>query len=171
MRRGEVLGLAGLVGAGRTEVARAIFGADPLDTGESARRQARAPVAQDAIDAASAWCRRTASAGLVLEHGGPRNITLANLDASARRLHHQRERSARAERVRARPSGPHAVHRADGSAISPAATSRRWCSAKWLFTDAEVLIFDEPTRGIDVGAKVEIYAVDERARGRGASAS
>ena len=157
---GEVLGIAGLVGAGRTELARAIFGADPVDSGviilhgESMR--IRSP--REAVKHGLGLLTEDRKAqGLVLPLDVGANTTLANLKAVLRgpMLSPRAERAAAAEyvsslRIRT-PSIAQRVRFLSGG------NQQKVVLAKWLFARARVLIFDEPTRGIDVGAKVEVY--------------
>lgn len=165
VRRGEVLGLAGLVGAGRTEVARAIFGADPIDTGEIWIDGTRAEIASpwDAIRYGIGLVPEDRKAlGLVLGMAVRENISMANLGKLSRAGFISR----RAEREVAQrfvdelaiktPSVDQAVQNLSGG------NQQKVVLAKWLFTQSKVMIFDEPTRGIDVGAKAEIYELMNR---------
>jgi len=160
VRRGEVLGLAGLMGAGRTELARLIFGADRADGGEvlldGKRLVLRSP--RDAIDAGIGFLPEDRkSEGLVLAHGARDNFALPNLARWSRRgfVLQRRVRTEYhrfAQRLRLRASGPRqrAGHLSGGN-------QQKLVLAKWLARACDALIFDEPTRGIDVGAKYEIY--------------
>lgn len=160
VRKGEVLGIAGLVGAGRTEVARAIFGADPLDSGTvelfGKRASIRSP--QDAIRYGIGLVTEDRKAqGLVLGMTVRENITLANLPAISVMsfVKALRERDVVKQFVDdlqvKTPSIEQTVQNLSGG------NQQKVVLAKWLFTESKVLIFDEPTRGIDVGAKTEIY--------------
>ena len=160
VRRGEILGLAGLVGAGRTEVARAIFGADPIDTGEihldGERVRIRSP--KDAIKLGIGLVTEDRKAlGLVLGMAVRENISLANLGILSRLgfVIRRKERDVAAAYVEdlmiKTPSVEQAVQNLSGG------NQQKVVLAKWLFTQSRALIFDEPTRGIDVGAKTEIY--------------
>jgi ribose transport system ATP-binding protein len=160
VHRGEVLGIGGLVGAGRTEVARAIFGADPVDAGEMTfngkRFRPRSP--GDAIDTGIGLVPEDRkSLGLILNMVVRENTTLAHLDAltmlgfvSRRKEREVSEGYTRDLRIRT-PSIEQEVKNLSGG------NQQKVVLAKWLFTQSQLLIFDEPTRGIDVGAKVEIY--------------
>ncbi|MEW6229954.1 MAG: ATP-binding cassette domain-containing protein, partial [Bacillota bacterium] len=160
LREGEVLGITGLVGSGRTEIARAIFGADPLDDGEiwllGKRLDVKDPRAAIRAGISLATEDRKEQ-GLVLIMSVRENITLANLHALARRgfVNRQRESAVASELVRSlsiRVSGlEQKVQNLSGG------NQQKVVLAKWLFTDSKIVIFDEPTRGIDVGAKQEIY--------------
>ena len=160
VRAGEVVGLAGLVGAGRTEVARAVFGADPIDAGEVriAGQPVRLRQPVDAVKAGVGLVTEDRKAqGLVLGLAVRENTTLANLAAVSTAGFIQRAKEVVATDglvqsldIRT-PSIEQAVRNLSGG------NQQKVVLAKWLFTEAKVLLFDEPTRGIDVGAKAEIY--------------
>ena len=161
VRKGEILGLAGLMGAGRTEVARAIFGADPRESGEiwvhGQRKGISSP--RDAVQAgigylsedrkhfglatgldvrnniALASLERFTGPGGVLNDGAMRDSALRFIDQLAIKT----------------PSDTQEARLLSGG------NQQKVVIAKWLLRDCEILIFDEPTRGIDVGAKSEIY--------------
>ncbi len=165
VRRGEILGLAGLVGAGRTEVARAIFGADPIDSGEirvnGKAVKIRSP--RHAISLGIGLVTEDRKAlGLVLGMAVRENISLANLGILSRLgfVSRRREREVARKYVEdmmiKTPSVEQAVQNLSGG------NQQKVVLAKWLFTESKVLIFDEPTRGIDVGAKTEIYQLMNR---------
>ena len=158
--RGEVLGLAGLVGAGRSEVAQAIFGVDPPVAGEIRidGRPVRIRHARDAIDAGIYLVpedRR--KAGLVTEMTVRENVTMPGLwrYTVAGLISHAKEAAAaqvQCEALRVKtPSTETQVMNLSGG------NQQKVVLAKWLALAPKVLIFDEPTRGIDVGAKAEIY--------------
>jgi ribose transport system ATP-binding protein len=160
VHHGEVVALTGLVGSGRTETARLIFGADRADRGtvELDGRPLRIRSPRDAIAAGIALLTEDRKGqGLVLAHSVRDNFALPNLGAWSRLgwLNRRLERSAFrdfAGRLRIRISG----------AEQPAGTlsggnQQKVVLAKWLQRNCDVVIFDEPTRGIDVGAKYEIY--------------
>jgi len=165
VRRGEILGIAGLVGAGRTEVARAIFGADPIDSGEiriyGKPVKIRSP--RHAISLGIGLVPEDRKAlGLVLGMAVRENISLANLGVLSRLgfVSRRREREVARKFVEdimiKTPSVEQAVQNLSGG------TQQKVVLAKWLFTESKVLIFDEPTRGIDVGAKAEIHQLMNR---------
>jgi ribose transport system ATP-binding protein len=170
VRKGEVLGLAGLVGAGRTETARAIFGADPIDSGEieilGKPVKVRSP--QDAIKHGIGLVTEDRKQqGLVLGMAVRENTTLANLDllATLGFIKRKEEREV-AEKYRKdlsikTPTIEQTVQNLSGG------NQQKVVLAKWLFTGSKVLIFDEPTRGIDVGAKSEIYKLMNELAARG----
>ncbi|MBI2300655.1 MAG: sugar ABC transporter ATP-binding protein, partial [Armatimonadetes bacterium] len=172
VRAGEVVGLAGLVGAGRTEVARAIFGADPIDAGQvyidGVPLRVRHPA--DAVRAGIGLVTEDRkSQGLVLEMVVRENTTLANLSAVSRGGIIQRSAETAASTrfvgdldIRT-PSIEQTVRLLSGG------NQQKVVLAKWLFAAAKVLIFDEPTRGIDVGAKTEIYELMNQLAARGAA--
>ncbi|MFF2719796.1 sugar ABC transporter ATP-binding protein [Streptomyces sp. NPDC058011] len=157
---GEVVGLAGLVGAGRTEVARAVFGADPYDTGTvdvRGERLARhdVPAAMGAGIGLVPEDRK--GQGLVLDASVQENLGLVTLRSASRSglvdLKGQRTAAARIAKqlgVRMSGLGQHVRTLSGGN-------QQKVVIGKWLLADTRVLILDEPTRGIDVGAKVEIY--------------
>jgi ribose transport system ATP-binding protein len=160
IRRGEVLGLAGLVGAGRTETARLIFGADRREAGEifldGQRRAIRNP--RDAINAGIALLTEDRKGqGLILGHTVRENFGLPNLPWLSRLgwIQQGQEKgmfSEFRESLRIKVAGPeHPTRNLSGG------NQQKVVLAKWLARHCEVFLFDEPTRGIDVGAKYEIY--------------
>ena len=160
VKRGEVLGLAGLVGAGRTEVARAIFGADPIDSGEILIDGELVVInsPRDAIQLGIGLVTEDRkSLGLVLGMAVRENVSLANLGILSRLgfINRRKEKAVADEYIEdlliKTPSMEQAVQNLSGG------NQQKVVLAKWLFTKSKVLIFDEPTRGIDVGAKIEIY--------------
>ncbi len=161
VREGEILGLAGLVGAGRTEILRAVAGADVPDAAEIAIHGQRVRIVQpsDAIAAGLAFITEDRKGqGLVLGMSVRENVTLAHLRDFVDRdllVDGRREREAAEKmvadlRVRT-PSIEQLVHNLSGG------NQQKVVLAKWLLGRARVFLFDEPTRGIDVGAKAEIY--------------
>ena len=172
VRKGEVLGIAGLVGAGRTELARAIFGADPYDSGtiELFGKPVRIKSPQDAIRLGIGLVTEDRKQqGLVLGMAVRENITLANLGAVSvfNFIRAGREKEVARKYVGdltvKTPTIEQAVQNLSGG------NQQKVVLAKWLFTDSKVLIFDEPTRGIDVGAKTEIYQLMNALAARGAA--
>lgn len=160
VRRGEILGLTGLIGAGRTETARLIFGADRPTHGSMQLdgRPFRPRHPREAI--ASGVCLLTEDRknhGLVLEQSVQENFGLPNLGQFSRfgMLNHRSERDAlqvHVEGLNIKITG----HEQLVQTLS-GGNQQKVVLAKWLQRNAEVIIFDEPTRGIDVGAKYEIY--------------
>jgi ribose transport system ATP-binding protein len=173
LRRGEILGFAGLIGAGRTEVARAVFGADLADSGtvRLGTEIVRVRSPRDAIRHGIAYLPEDRkSHGLAVGMGLAENVTLANVAAVAGRAGFLRfaEEAAVAQRyvdaVGIRTPSTRTVVR-----LLSGGNQQKVVIAKWLFRDSRVLFFDEPTRGIDVGAKYAIYKLldDLAARGIG----
>lgn len=160
VRRGEVLGLTGLVGAGRTETARLIFGADRRDAGDIQLdgRKLRIQKPREAIRAGIGLLpedRKTQ--GLILAHSVRANFGLPNLPWLSRAgfVRSGLERSTlRGYSDRLRIKAP---HQEQPARFLSGGNQQKVVLAKWLARNCEVLIFDEPTRGIDVGAKYEMY--------------
>src|SRR5215218_6975723 len=165
VRAGEVLGLAGLVGAGRSEIAQAVFGLDPDATGrifvegrqvsignpEQAMRHRIGLVPED-----------RKRQGLVLSMSAASNTTLATLDALSRLgfINRRAERAQAAayfNRLRVRAASPDVL-----SAGLSGGNQQKLVLAKWLAAKCRILFLDEPTRGVDVGAKAEIHALIDR---------
>ncbi len=170
VHKGEVLGIAGLVGAGRTELARAIFGADHIDAGtiELGGKPVRIRSPQEAIRLGIGLVTEDRKQqGLVLGMVVRENISLANLQAltTLNFIQLAREREVARKYVAdlgvRTPSIEQTVQNLSGG------NQQKVVLAKWLFTDSKVLIFDEPTRGIDVGAKTEIYQLMNALAARG----
>ena len=162
VREGEILGLAGLVGSGRTEIARAVFGADRRDSGvlELAGKPVRIRRPSDAIHNRMALIPESRQHdGLVLGMSVGRNITLTHLNEFGKWgfISRRRERTA----VNA------VIQRFDvrtrSADLSVGALSggnqQKAMFAKWLLREPRVLIADEPTRGVDIGAKQAIYEI------------
>ena len=160
LRRGEILGIAGLVGSGRTEIARAVFGADNIEKGTfklngitikiastmDAKRHSIGLLPEDRKDE-----------GLAVEYSISKNITITNLNKiSDKILINRKKEIAESEKLVKQlniktPSVNQKLSNLSGG------NQQKVVLAKWLFNDADILILDEPTRGIDVGAKYEIY--------------
>lgn len=160
LHRGEILGLAGLVGAGRTEVARAIFGLDRADSGEIYLNGQRVNTAstRSTIAAGIAYVPEDRKdIGLVLCRSVRENISLAALKGmeSGGMLNLAQEQAAVNEMISRLsikvPSVESVVSSLSGG------NQQKVVLAKWLLREIKVLILDEPTRGIDVGAKAEIH--------------
>ena len=161
-RGGEILGIAGLVGAGRTETMRAIFGMDPRDAGEIYVDGERVEIHQplDAIQAGIGFVTEDRKGeGLVLPLPISQNMTLATLDKLGPSMHMNlnRERATVNEYIGKlnikTPSPQQLARNLSGG------NQQKVVLAKWLLSDSKVIIFDEPTRGIDVGAKIEVYNI------------
>jgi ribose transport system ATP-binding protein len=157
---GEILGVAGLMGSGRTELARAIFGADPTDSGTVQVTGQDLPGHQPTASIAAGLGFLTEDRklqGLLLKRSVTENITLTTLDDFAR--FGVLDLGAEVERagtmvdklgIRAASLDQEAVNLSGGN-------QQKVVLARWLAARCRVLLFDEPTRGIDVGAKAEIY--------------
>jgi len=170
VRRGEILVLTGLVGAGRTETARLIFGADPLEGGtislDGKQLTIRGP--RDAIRAGICLVTEDRkNQGLILDQSVLENFSLPNLPAFSRFgfLRRRQLRQAFADQVRrlgikVQDARQPANHLSGGN-------QQKVVLAKWLQANAQVILFDEPTRGIDVGAKHEIYLLMNNLAARG----
>lgn len=162
LHKGEIMGLAGLVGAGRTEIARALFGADDFISGEIHLRNEKWGIThpQKSIARGMAYVpEERKTLGLFPEMTLQDNIVVCKLEQA---LHRGLFNSAKAkslatelvEKLRiATPGIQQKVNRLSGG------NQQKVVLAKWLFTKPDVLIVDEPTHGIDVGAKFEIYEI------------
>ncbi|WP_209599027.1 sugar ABC transporter ATP-binding protein [Ruegeria sp. HKCCSP351] len=169
--KGEILGFAGLMGAGRTEVARAIFGADPKDSGEIRVHgqvvSIRTP--SDAVKAGIGYLSEDRKHfGLATGMSVRDNVALASMDMFTGRVGvlNDGEISTTAKGYITQlgirtPSDTQEVRLLSGG------NQQKVVIAKWLLRDCDILIFDEPTRGIDVGAKSEIYKLLEELAGQG----
>ena len=170
LRAGEILGMAGLVGAGRTEVARAIFGVEPPTSGTIAidGREVRIHSSQQAIELGLAYIPEDRQLhGLIPPMNIVANISLPMIGSYARRgwLSVKAERnaafnSARQMEVRANNIWQKARELSGGN-------QQKIVLAKWLSTKPRILIMDEPTRGIDVGTKAAVHALMSKLAGEG----
>lgn len=162
VRSGEILGFVGLVGAGRTEMARLIFGADDRETGEIVLDGKAVAAASPREAIAAGICllnEDRKSQGLILCASAKDNFALPNLKhwSTGGILSLRREASAFDRHVRSlaiKVSGPR--QRAENLS---GGNQQKLLVARWLETDCQVIIFDEPTRGIDIGAKYEMYVL------------
>ncbi len=170
VREGEILGFAGLVGAGRTELARAVFGADKTEGGvvELEGRQLNVRRPQDAIEAGIGYLTEDRKGeGLALQLGVDQNITLANLPMTRSLISLKEEANiARKRRDELNIRTPSIRRRVQ---VLSGGNQQKVVVARWLETQAKVLFFDEPARGIDVGAKAEMFGLigDLAEEGRG----
>lgn len=162
LRKGEILGFSGLMGAGRTEVARAIFGADPRDGGEifvnGKRVNIKTP--EDAVKLGIGYLSEDRKRyGLLLDKSVAENTALASIDKYTKGgiiNDKQIKAEAREENAKLRtktPSMEQLLKNLSGG------NQQKVIIARWLIKNSDILIFDEPTRGIDVGAKSEIYTL------------
>jgi ribose transport system ATP-binding protein len=172
LRRGEVVGLAGLMGSGRTELARALFGADTVDGGRLFVRGEEKKITSPrvAIDLGLGLLTEDRKQqGLVLVLSVRENVCLPCVGRWSRAgvVQSSREVAAADQRIRElRIKTPSALQRVVNLS---GGNQQKVVLAKWLCTDADILIFDEPTRGIDVGSKVEIYQLMNQLAARGAA--
>jgi len=161
LRRGEILGLAGLVGAGRSEIGQALAGIYPADGGDIFRdgMPLRVRNVQDAMGAGIVYVpEERQRQGLVLNMSVVDNITLPSVRQIGRFFLSRREQMRRAQEYRDRlriicASLRQPVQRLSGG------NQQKCVLSKWIMTQPKVLIVDEPTRGIDVGAKAAIHAL------------
>jgi len=160
LRKGEILGISGLVGSGRTETMRAIFAADRKETGRLYLKGQELVIKRPRDAVRHGICLLTEdrkNQGLILDMPCSANITLTDLARVSRAglIQDGVERNAAESLVREldikTPSVDQWVRNLSGG------NQQKVVLAKWLFRDANILIFDEPTRGIDVGAKYEIH--------------
>ena len=171
--RGEILGFAGLMGAGRTELARAIFGADSIDRG-TLKLNGKETVIKDISDAIqqgiSYLTEDRKKEGLALNLSVERNIMLGNYpeysdrfgNVDSRRCQQTSEEQVKALRIKTPNLEQAALNLSGGN-------QQKIIIARWVCKDTDILIFDEPTRGIDVGAKLEIYELMNRLVAKGKS--
>lgn len=160
LRQGEILGIAGLVGAGRTELMRMIFGADPIEQGEIKLHGARASIQspRQAVERGIGYLPEDRKQhGVLVELSVRENITLPILPRISKcMVVKRREEEDILEQCKTdlrikTPSYAQQVKNLSGG------NQQKVALAKWLVSGVDILIFDEPTRGIDVGAKQEIY--------------
>jgi ribose transport system ATP-binding protein len=173
VRKGEILGFAGLMGAGRTEVARAVVGADRIDSGTVKLRGREIRIgnpAEAAKHRIGYLSEDRKQFGLLLEQEVNANIGLSALQERFQTWGFVKDRAMRAtsrkyvETLRIKtPSVAQTTKNLSGG------NQQKVVIAKWLVKDCDILIFDEPTRGIDVGAKEEIYRLLNELAGQGKS--
>ena len=171
--QGEILGFAGLMGAGRTELARAIFGADPIDGG-TLKLNGSVTVIKDIPDAIkqgiSYLTEDRKKEGLALGLSVERHIMLGNYpeysdrygNVDSKRCQKTSEEQVKALRIKTPHLEQAALNLSGGN-------QQKIIIARWVCKDTDILIFDEPTRGIDVGAKLEIYELMNRLVAKGKS--
>ena len=174
LHRGEILGLAGLMGSGRTELARAIFGADPIDSGSiylyGSDRPERIRSPRQAVRKGIALLTEDRKQqGLFLPQSIRYNISLPRLDSCSRMgvINGSREQSIGEQYIESLSIRCSGTEQSIGQLSG--GNQQKVVIAKWLLRDCEILIFDEPTRGIDVGAKFEIYRLLSDLASRGKS--
>ena len=172
LRKGEILGFAGLMGAGRTEVARALYGADPRQTGEIFLNGKKVKIKTPGQAVKNGICYLSEDRkrfGLMLDKSVTENTVIASVDdfLSAGLINDGKMRNSSAEfnaKLRTKtPSMEQLLKNLSGG------NQQKVIVARWLMKNSDIFIFDEPTRGIDVGAKSEIYALMEELVNQGKS--
>jgi ribose transport system ATP-binding protein len=170
LHKGEILGFSGLMGAGRTETARAIFGADPKESGDIYVNGTKVTInsPQDAVKHGIGYLSEDRKRfGIVVQKTVAENSTMACLQnyMSGMFINKKAEKKVAQEYVdylaTKTPSVDQLVVNLSGG------NQQKVVIAKWLINDCDILIFDEPTRGIDVGAKNEIYKLMNKLAGEG----
>jgi len=165
LRRGEILGFAGLVGAGRTETARLLFGADPVDSGTISIEGSpvRIDSPNDAVGAGIGFVPEDRGLqGLVLGLSVQENIVLPTLDEHSRAGWVERRRVRRTSQEYVDKLNIRTPHLQQKAMYLSGGNQQKVVLAKWLASQPDILIMDEPTRGIDVGAKAEVHALMSR---------
>lgn len=162
VRKGEIVGLTGLVGAGRTEVARALFAADKKDSGDVYIKNKKVEIKtpKDAMSHGIAFLTEDRKMqGLVLINTVGFNINLATFETSRsgmllnlKKLHEKSVQYIKRLGIKTPSENFLAMSLSGGN-------QQKVVIAKWLDLNADFFIFDEPTRGLDVGAKVEVYEI------------
>ncbi len=159
LHEGEILGIFGVLGAGRTDFAHALFGVDLIDSGEIFLDGRKVEISSpaEAIEFGLGYLTEDRKDGLVPRLAIPANITLASLKKMTRLgfLRHDEERAS-AERY-VEELAIHTPRMSQLVEFLSGGNQQKVALAKWLCSQAKILIFDEPTRGIDVGAKVEVF--------------
>jgi ribose transport system ATP-binding protein len=171
LRKGEILGFAGLMGAGRTETMRALFGADPVESGQVVLNGRAVPLkspAQSIRSGIACVPEDRKKEGLCVELSLRDNVALANLD----RLRGPLGKVLRRKEVKLTQRAVDELRIKASSQLMLArnlsgGNQQKVVVGKWLVRDAEVVLFDEPTRGIDVAAKVEIYHLMNQLKQKG----
>ena len=172
LRKGEILGFAGLMGAGRTEVARALYGADPKSTGEIFINGQPVDIRTPEHAVRHGICYLSEDRkryGLMLLKSVTENSSIASLDDYIRNgwINDKKMEQVSAETnalLRTKtPSMDQLLKNLSGG------NQQKVIIARWLMKDSDIFIFDEPTRGIDVGAKSEMYALMEELASKGKS--
>ncbi len=160
LRKGEILGFSGLMGAGRTETARALFGADPKESGNIYVNGIKVEIKnpQDAVKHGIGYLSEDRKRyGIIVDKTVAENSTMASLDDYRKGLFINKKKEKKiaqdyVESLKTKtPSVDELVVNLSGG------NQQKVVIAKWLVKNCDILIFDEPTRGIDVGAKSEIY--------------
>ena len=177
LRKGEILGFSGLMGAGRTETARALFGADPKQSGkisimgkDGQLHEVTINSPQDAVKYGNGYLSEDRRRyGVVVQKSVNENTTLATMEqfTSGIFINKAKEKEVSEKYIKElatkTPNGDQLVVNLSGG------NQQKVVIAKWLTRDSDILIFDEPTRGIDVGAKNEIYKLMSKLAAEGKS--
>ena len=172
LRKGEILGFSGLMGAGRTEVARLIFGADKKDSGKIFinGKEITINTPEDAVAHGIGYLSEDRKRyGLIVDKSVEENTVISSLNDFVKGIFIDKAKSKEVsqkyvESLKTKtPSVSQLVKKLSGG------NQQKVVIAKWLVKNSDILIFDEPTRGIDVGAKSEIYALMERLAKEGKS--
>lgn len=165
LRKGEILGFSGLMGAGRTETARLLFGADPCDSGSIYinGQEVKIHSPKDAVRAGIGYLSEDRKRyGLVIDKSIEENTVISSIENFMRGIFIDQKKTKEVSEQFAKdlktktPSVSQMVKKLSGG------NQQKVVIAKWLCRDCDILIFDEPTRGIDVGAKSEIYNLMEK---------
>ncbi len=172
LRKGEILGFAGLMGAGRTEVARALYGADPKQTGEIFINGKKVNLRNPSQAVRNGICYLSEDRkrfGLMLDKSVTENSAIASVDdyvkggliqdKEMRRVAEEKNKLLRTKT----PSMEQLLKNLSGG------NQQKVIIARWLMKNSDIFIFDEPTRGIDIGAKSEIYTLMEELAAQGKS--
>jgi len=160
LRRGEILGLFGLIGSGRTELARAILGADPIERGKikvKGKEVARLAPGSAVAMGIGYLPEERRTAGLVLGFCVRDNITLASLPAVSRGIVIDHKAEAQVAQKYVSSLAIKTPKLSTPTRALSGGNQQKVVLAKWMCAGSDIVIFDEPTRGIDVGAKVEVY--------------
>ncbi len=172
LRRGEILGFSGLMGAGRTEVARAIYGADKVDSGEVFinGKKVNIKTPEEAVKNGICYLSEDRKRyGLLLDKSVAENSVLSNLDDYIKGgwINDAKiEEAAEKENAKLKtktPSMKQILRNLSGG------NQQKVIIARWLLKNSDIFIFDEPTRGIDIGAKSEMYTLMEELASQGKS--
>lgn len=170
LHKGEILGFSGLMGAGRTETARAIFGADPKESGDIYVNGQKVTInsPEDAVKHGIGYLSEDRKRyGIVVQKSVAENTTMATLKEFVKGIFIDKKKEAKVAQeyvdslATKTPGVDQLVVNLSGG------NQQKVVIAKWLTRNSDVLIFDEPTRGIDVGAKNEIYKLMNKLAGEG----
>lgn len=160
LHRGEILGFAGLVGSGRTETAEAIFGAEKMDSGNiwiNGKKTEIHSTSHGKSEGIGLLTEDRKETGLVLNYDLEKNISITNLDKIKNRKFLSNKKESELTTALSKELNVKTPSMKQLAMNLSGGNQQKVVFAKWLFSDVEILILDEPTRGIDVGAKYEIY--------------